>query len=106
MRKLQAQEFALPKEEQEKDEYEDELYVSMDEKIRHHLAILKERDPQHEINGMRNVWIVKPNCTFAFIQSCQEEGASVASITFTISPIILSASPLNSSSKSTLKTLS
>lgn len=27
------------------------------------MADLKLKDPQFDINGMRNVWIVKPNCT-------------------------------------------
>ena len=47
VRKLQAQEFSLPREDQDKEEYEEKLFLSMDEKIRYHLGVLKERDPQY-----------------------------------------------------------
>ena len=43
-------------------EYEQELYKILDEKVRDCLDILKKYDPQYEMNGYRNVWIVKPNC--------------------------------------------
>lgn len=48
----------------EEEEYEGKIYEKLDEKMRKHLKELEMKDPQFDINGMRNVWIAKPNCTF------------------------------------------
>ena len=38
------------------------MYEAIDALVRTRLQILTKSDPQQAINGMRNVWIAKPNC--------------------------------------------
>lgn len=58
LRKTQREEFDNSNPEDD----EAQVYDKIDPKMRKHLAELSSRDPQFEISGMRNVWIVKPNC--------------------------------------------
>jgi hypothetical protein len=66
-------------------EYELKLYELMDPKVNHLLQILGQQDPQIELNGFRNVWIAKPNCTQSLTQFSRAAGASAASTTSTTS---------------------
>lgn len=38
------------------------MYEAIDGLVKSRLQILTRGDPQQAINGMRNVWIAKPNC--------------------------------------------
>jgi len=49
--------------------------------MRKHLQLLEHRDPQFDINGMRNTWIAKPNCTYITIQFYPEAEESAVSTT-------------------------
>lgn len=66
-------------------EYEAKLYEVLDERVRSMLEQLKKWDPQIEMNGFRNVWIVKPNCKCEIIQSCRGGEESGVSTTYTTS---------------------
>ena len=37
-----------------------------------------EREPQFNLNGSSNIWIVKPACKYLYMQFYQEEEASNA----------------------------
>ena len=51
----------------EDEQYEKKLYEVLDAKVQGMLGHLKKHDPQIDMNGSRNVWIVKPNCTWSFM---------------------------------------
>lgn len=49
------------------EQYEERLYEVLYGKVQGMLGHLKKHDPQIDMNGFRNVWIVKPNCTYAIM---------------------------------------
>jgi hypothetical protein len=59
----------------EGEDYEGVLYDLYYKDLAVMLEKLNALDPQLEINGFRNVWIAKPNCTHALRQSSRAEGA-------------------------------
>jgi hypothetical protein len=62
----------------DQENYESCVYEAIDSRIREYLRTLEKRDPQFAINGMRNVWIAKPNCKPVVIKSCPGVAAFAA----------------------------
>lgn len=59
-------------------DYEATVFEVFHKELEALLERLGAIDPQLEMNGFRNVWIAKPNCTFCLMQSYHVVAVSVA----------------------------
>lgn len=72
-------------------------------KVAQLLAKLRAEEPQLDLNGQDNIWIVKPACTVLLKQSYRVDEESSVSASLTTSWIMVLASKHNTSCKSTSK---